>query len=103
MTPCQPLGETGTMRSMMDGQQRLQMRSILVLGAVVSVAAAQVSCAPNSGDALSGAKKAMFKTRAEAEAAAPEFGCQGAHKMGEMWMVCDTHDSTVEQQHGGGH
>ena len=39
----------------------------------------------------------MFKTKAEAEAAAPQFGCQGAHKMGEMWMVCEQHDPAVEQ------
>ena len=36
-------------------------------------------------------KQAMFKTQAEAEAAAPGFGCTGAHQMGEMWMVCDQH------------
>ena len=30
-------------------------------------------------------KQAMFKTQAEAEAAAPGFGCTGAHQMGEMW------------------
>ena len=37
-------------------------------------------------------KKAMFKTQAEAEAAAPDFGCPGAHPMGEMWMVCEKHE-----------
>ena len=37
-------------------------------------------------------KKAMFKTQAEAEAAAPEFGCTGAHQMGEIWMVCEKHE-----------
>ena len=36
-------------------------------------------------------KQAMFKTQAEAEAAALGFGCTGAHQMGEMWMVCDKH------------
>ena len=29
--------------------------------------------------------------KAEAEEAAPGFGCTGAHQMGEMWMVCDKH------------
>ena len=43
-------------------------------------------------------KQAMFKTRAEAEAAAPGFGCQGAHSMGEMWMVCEKHGQS--EQHG---
>ena len=36
-------------------------------------------------------KQAMFKTKAEAEAAAPGFGCEGAHQMGTMWMVCTEH------------
>ncbi len=45
-------------------------------------------------------KQAMFKTKAEAEAAAPGFGCKGAHQMGEMWMVCDKHS---EADHHGAH
>ena len=45
-------------------------------------------------------KQAMFKTQAEAEAAAPGFGCTGAHQMGEMWMVCDKHG---ESHHMGAH
>ena len=44
-------------------------------------------------------KKAMFKTQAEAEAAAPEFGCKGAHKMGEMWMVCEKHEQAGHKGH----
>ena len=39
-------------------------------------------------------KQAMFKTRAEAEAAAEDFGCTGAHQMGSMWMVCEHHKTT---------
>ena len=45
-------------------------------------------------------KQAMFKTQAEAQAAAPSFGCTGAHQMGEMWMVCDKHG---EADHHGAH
>ena len=44
-------------------------------------------------------KKAMFKTQAEAEAAAPEFGCTGAHQMGEMWMVCEKHEQAGHKGH----
>ena len=43
-------------------------------------------------------KQAMFKTKAEAEAAAPGFGCTGAHQMGGMWMVCSKH-SDAGQTH----
>ena len=45
-------------------------------------------------------KQAMFKTEAEAQAAAPGFGCDGAHRMGEMWMVCTKHtDDNSHQGH----
>ena len=43
-------------------------------------------------------RQAMFPTRAEAEAAAPEFGCSGAHQMGEMWMVCAKHGASNPHQ-----
>ncbi len=38
-----------------------------------------------------GAQKAIFDTHAEAEAAAKQFNCTRAHKMGEKWMPCRTH------------
>ena len=44
-------------------------------------------------------RQAMFKTEAEAKAAAPGFGCEGAHRMGEMWMVCTQH-SDADSHHG---
>ena len=45
-------------------------------------------------------KQAMFKTEAEAQAAASGFGCEGAHRMGEMWMVCAKHtDANSHQGH----
>ncbi|WP_411875938.1 hypothetical protein [Vulcanococcus limneticus] len=45
-----------------------------------------------------GAKKAMFKTKAEAEAAAKSFNCQGAHKMGNQWMPCASHGEASGSQ-----
>ena len=33
----------------------------------------------------------LFKTKEEAEKAASEYGCIGAHKMGEKWMPCELH------------
>lgn len=41
-----------------------------------------------------GAQKAVFATKAEAEAAAKHFNCTGAHKMGNQWMPCATHGET---------
>lgn len=39
--------------------------------------------------------KAMFATKAEAEAAAKQFHCQGAHKMGNLWMPCANHGAAT--------
>lgn len=49
--------------------------------------------APDQG--AQGGTKAMFATKAEAEAAAKQFNCKGAHKMGEMWMPCASHGAAT--------
>ena len=36
-------------------------------------------------------KSMLFKTRAEAENMAKTIGCNGAHKMGDNWMPCNSH------------
>ena len=33
----------------------------------------------------------LFNTKQEAEKAASEYGCIGAHKMGNNWMPCKMH------------
>ena len=43
-----------------------------------------------SADAVPG-KQALFSTRAQAEAAAAGFNCEGAHRMGNHWMPCSGH------------
>ena len=34
---------------------------------------------------------ALFETKIEAEKAAKDFNCTGAHKMGDKWMPCKSH------------
>lgn len=46
---------------------------------------------PQSSDPSTAGRKALFDTRQEAEAAAPGFGCKGAHAMGDQWMPCASH------------
>ena len=58
------------------------------LGACLCAAPAAMAAPDPSGQ---GGTKAMFATKAEAEAAAKQFHCQGAHKMGTMWMPCASH------------
>lgn len=66
---------------------------------LVPLAAAGLLAALGGAPALAqqpghGAQKAVFATKAEAEAAAKHFNCTGAHKMGNQWMPCATHGET---------
>ena len=36
---------------------------------------------------------ALFDSKREAEKAAQSFNCTGAHKMGNKWMPCATHEA----------
>ncbi len=36
-------------------------------------------------------KSSLFKTREEAENNAKSLNCEGAHKMGDRWMPCNSH------------
>tara|TARA_B100000700_G_scaffold235008_1_gene260566 strand:- start:273 stop:470 length:198 start_codon:yes stop_codon:yes gene_type:complete len=42
---------------------------------------------------------ALFETQSEAEKAAKDFNCTGAHRMGEKWMPCQKHASHEETKH----
>ena len=68
---------------------------------VLPIAVAAITLSPWSVSAQhqhSKPRQAVFPTQAEAEAAAPEFGCSGAHQMGEMWMVCAKHGASTPNQ-----
>ncbi len=47
----------------------------------------------------------LFNTKAEAEKAAKNFNCRGAHQMGDKWMPCKSHKHQQENkgQSGQGH
>tara|TARA_B100000965_G_scaffold402136_1_gene427427 strand:- start:5043 stop:5243 length:201 start_codon:yes stop_codon:yes gene_type:complete len=40
--------------------------------------------------------QAVFANQSEAEKAAKDFNCTGAHRMGKSWMPCKNHDSYKE-------
>lgn len=46
---------------------------------------------------------ALFNTRREAEKAAKNFNCTGAHKMGNKWMPCKSHKAHEDNRKHGGH
>ena len=58
--------------------------SILVL----SLSFYLIGCSDNSQKSVT---QSLFSTKAEAEKAAKDFNCTGAHKMGEKWMPCKSH------------
>ena len=68
------------------------LRHFAVVISAISAASVIVLSGVSAKDHAGHPKQAMFKTKAEAEAAAPDFGCKGAHQMGEMWMVCEQHN-----------
>ncbi len=50
-----------------------------------------------SSNSTNNKKPALYDTKSEAEKAAKEFNCIGAHKMGDKWMPCQIHK--IHQEH----
>ena len=70
--------------------------SILAMSLSFSI----MGCSNNSE---SNGTRSLFDTRREAEKAAKEFDCTGAHKMGDKWMPCQSHDAHEKGEKHGGH
>jgi hypothetical protein len=60
--------------------------ALLIGGPLLALLAAPLPC-PAAEVPL----RALYDTREDAEAAAPAFGCEGAHRMGSRWMPCAEH------------
>ena len=60
-----------------------------------------------SGNLNTNKTPALFETEAEAEKAAKNFNCTGAHQMGNKWMPCESHADHEETEkhdsHNGHH
>ena len=41
----------------------------------------------------------LYATQADAEKAAPDFHCTGAHQMGDKWMPCSAHGQVKSTPH----
>ena len=71
---------------------------------VVSLSCSLMGCSTNSE---SSSTRVLFESRAEAEKAAKDFNCTGAHQMGDKWMPCNSHDDHEEgdrhEKHSGHH
>ena len=67
---------------------------------VVGLSLSLISCSTESKQSRT---PALFNTKAEAEAAAKNFNCKGAHKMGDQWMPCKNHKTHEERKSHDGH
>ena len=82
------------------------MRSLrpIVSVLVMTISFSIMGCSTNSE---SSSTRALFDTREEAAKAAKNFNCTGAHKMGNKWMPCKSHDAHEEgekhEKHSGHH
>ncbi len=53
-----------------------------------------------SVDSQTNGTPALFETKEEAEKAAKDFNCTGAHKMGDKWIPCKSHaDHESDNEH----
>ena len=69
---------------------------------IISVTFLLIGCTSNS---YKSGTPALFETKVEAEKAAKNFDCTGAHKMDEKWMPCTNHETRYktgkDQSHTG--
>ena len=72
----------------------------IFLAYVVAISFALIGCSTESKQS---ATSALFNTKAEAEAAAKNFNCTGAHKMGDQWMPCENHKNHDQHKKHAGH
>ena len=54
-----------------------------------------IGCSTNPDTSVT---PALFKTKVEAEKAAKNFNCTGAHKMGNKWMPCTSHSAHEDKE-----
>tara|TARA_B100000902_G_C26742947_1_gene637024 strand:+ start:158 stop:418 length:261 start_codon:yes stop_codon:yes gene_type:complete len=71
---------------------------------ILSISFSLIGCSNNPG---TNGTPALFDTKVEAEKAAKDFNCTGAHKMGKKWMPCKSHTAHEEAEnhdiHSGHH
>tara|TARA_Y100001968_G_scaffold322657_1_gene359120 strand:- start:102 stop:347 length:246 start_codon:yes stop_codon:yes gene_type:complete len=56
-----------------------------------------------SSSSKSSSTLGLFDTKIEAEKAAKDFHCTGAHQMGGKWMPCQSHDAHERVNEHSGH
>tara|TARA_Y100001968_G_C19206748_1_gene642679 strand:- start:372 stop:656 length:285 start_codon:yes stop_codon:yes gene_type:complete len=90
---------------MKGSNNQISMKNFKPIASIVlmSLALSIMGCSTNSE---SKSTRALFDTKKEAEEAAKGFNCKGAHKMGNKWMPCKSHDAHkkgAQHKKDGGH
>ena len=67
---------------------------------ILSISFSLIGCSDNS---QTKGTPSLFETKIEAEKAAKDFNCTGAHKMGDKWMPCKSHDAHKKGEKHEGH
>ena len=65
----------------------------ILSGTIISISFSLMGCSNNSQP---NGTPALFDTKIEAEKAAKDFDCTGAHRMGEKWSPCMSHTGHEE-------
>ena len=82
----------------LDKPRKMNNLKPIFTAIIISMSFSLMGC---SGNSQTNGTPALFKTKAEAEKAAKNFNCTGAHKMGDKWMPCKSH--TDHESHDGHH
>ena len=78
----------------------LKINKLLASVALVSISSGLFGC---SAKVDKNGTPALFNTKAEAEKAAKNFNCTGAHRMGDKWMPCQSNKVHEKSQKLGVH
>ena len=62
---------------------------------ILSLSFSLIGCSDNT---QTKGTPSLFETKIEAEKAAKDFNCTGAHKMGDKWMPCKSHSAHEDKE-----
>ena len=62
---------------------------------ILSLSFSLIGCSDNT---KTKGNSSLFETKIEAEKAAKDFNCTGAHRMGDKWMPCKSHAAHEEKE-----
>ena len=62
---------------------------------ILSISFSLIGCSDNSHTK---GTPSLFETKKEAEKAAKDFNCTGAHKMDDKWMPCTSHSTDEDKE-----